>query len=190
VLITQHKGRPGQLPGPEATVPIIVIPQAAASLVQMANVYDLLHNGIFVEPAVKKEELKRAKQAIPTEVEIEHASKLNPSKNAKYKVVDDVKKLKKEDWARVVAVFASGAQWQFTGWPFRGGPAEIFDKICGFHLHYDDEPLHPNIAQWKVHKLAISKTKRYQDRMVTMDFWRILTDFIAAHPEKKRFLFY
>jgi len=108
---SSHKGRPGQLPGPEATVPIIVIPQAAASLVQMANVYDLLHNGIFVEPAVKKEELKRAKQAIPTEVEIEHASKLNPSKNAKYKVVDDVKKLKKEDWARVVAVFASGAQW-------------------------------------------------------------------------------
>ena len=53
---------------PLLAVPIIVIPQAAASLVQMANVYDLLHNGIFVEPAVKKEELKRAKQAIPTEV--------------------------------------------------------------------------------------------------------------------------
>jgi hypothetical protein len=32
----------------------------------------------------------------------------------------------------------------------------------------------------------ISKTKRYQDRSVATDFWQILTDFIAAHPVKKR----
>lgn len=176
--------------GPEAAVPIIIIPQATSSLVQMANVYELLHNGAFVEPAEKKRKDREDKRDPLKEVEIEHAAKLNPSKNAKYRVIDDVKLLKKEDWARVVAVFATGAQWQFTGWPFRGGPAEIFDKICAFHLHYDDEPLNANIKQWKVHRLAVSKTKRYQDRMVIMDFWRILTEFIAAHPEKKRFLFY
>lgn len=57
--------------------------------------------------------------------------------------------------------------------------------VGAYHLHWDDEPLNPNIKEWKITKLKVSKTKRYQDRSTVLDFWHSLRDFIAAHPSKK-----
>ena len=30
--------------------------------------------------------------------------------------------------------------------------------VCAFHLHFDDEALHPNIAQWRTHRLPVRQT--------------------------------
>ena len=53
-------------------------------------------------------------------------------KTIQFKVVDNVSKLTREDWDRVVAVFAQGPSWQFKDWPWDGNPVEIFNK--GFFI--------------------------------------------------------
>ena len=89
------------------------------------------------------------------------------------------------DRKRVVAVFAHGAKWQFQGYPWptpaqifdNSKPAThpiasglLFPSatccdsnvhrvflvvVCAYHLHFDDEPLNPNIKEWKIIKLKV-----------------------------------
>lgn len=59
-------------------------------------------------------------------------------------------------------------------------------SVCAFHLHFDDEALHSNISNWRTHRLPISKSKRHGDRGVVLDFWHILTEFVAARNATKR----
>lgn len=33
-------------------------------------------------------------------------------------------------------------------------------SVCAFHLHFDDEALHPNIMQWRTHRLPVSGNGR------------------------------
>lgn len=65
-------------------------------------------------------------------------------------------------------------------------PSPVFVSVAAFHLHFDDEPLHPNIAAWRTHRLPISKSKRHGDRGVVLDFWHLLTESIAAKNQNKR----
>lgn len=64
---------------------------------------------------------------------------------------------------KVVAVFAHGPDWQFKGWKWGErdgkeiGPAEIFSRCHGFHVHYDNVEVHPNIKQWNVKLLPVSE---------------------------------
>lgn len=44
-----------------------------------------------------------------------HRDKGN-SQSAAYQVLDDPRKLRDEDWDRIVAVFVQGPAWQFKGW--------------------------------------------------------------------------
>lgn len=124
----------------------------------------------------------------PTVHTISRSSYYDASRQVSYQVIDDVSHLKEEDWGRVVAVFVLGAAWQFSDWPKKrwSGPAAIFENVCAFHLHFDDEALHANIAQWRTHRLPISKSKRHGDRGVVLDFWHILTEFVAARNTQKR----
>ena len=40
------------------------------------------------------------------------------TKPVRYRIVNKAPEKKSHDWKRVVAVFVSGANWQFKGWPF------------------------------------------------------------------------
>lgn len=68
-----------------------------------------------------------AKESLIT---LNKASYYDPSKNVRYQVIDSVSQLKSEDWNRVVAVFVSGAAWQFAEWPTKiwANPAAIFEN--------------------------------------------------------------
>ncbi|MNE76014.1 RNA pol II accessory factor, Cdc73 family [compost metagenome] len=87
-------------------------------------------------------------------------------------IIDNVNKLSKEDWSRVIAVFVTGQSWQFRGW-FSEDPTVVLNKIKGFHVKYTDDPVNENIAKWPVTVLDISKnqTKRHMDRTLTRIFW-------------------
>jgi parafibromin len=64
-------------------------------------------------------------------------------RSVKYEVTDKAPHKRSEDWARVVAVFVSGKEWQFKDWPFRGADdgdlVDTFQKIRGFYAMYDTE---------------------------------------------------
>ena len=64
--------------------------------------------------------------------------------------------------------------WQFKGWPWNGNPTEIFSKICGFHIKWDEVSLEKNIANWAVHTIQLSRSKRHLDRAKLMLFWEVL----------------
>mmetsp|Transcript_8233 Transcript_8233/g.12410 ORF Transcript_8233/g.12410 Transcript_8233/m.12410 type:complete len:377 (+) Transcript_8233:65-1195(+) len=170
---------------PNAEVPIIIVPQAITSLINMYNCEDLLDKGAFVNPNTKRQESGSSK---PTQVVFQRKSFSDATKDCKYMVIDNIKELKKEDWVRVVAVFVSGAEWQFKGWPWTD-VAQIFDNVCAFHLHYDDELLNPKIRSWRCHRLTVSKIKRYRDRSMVMDFWQKVTAFVAPRNQVRGLVF-
>lgn len=211
---------PGAPAAPNAGIPILVVPAALSSLINMFNVKQLLENGTsghtmhdtrdeqwlrlivgyahfttrlclplfcsFVSGELLRQQSGGRKPLLHT---ITRSSFYDSSKSVTYHVVDDVSQLRGDaDWNRVVGVFVSGAAWQFADWPKSkwANPAAIFENVAAFHLHFDDEPLHPNVTQWRTHRLPISKSKRHGDRGVVLDFWRILTEFVAARNSTKR----
>lgn len=52
-----------------------------------------------------------------------------------YKVIDDPRNLRPEDWDRVAAVFVQGPTWQFKNWPWGGNPVDIFARSTKFVVH-------------------------------------------------------
>jgi len=150
------------------------------------NASDFLSDGVLIPTSEKR--AQQPSSAKPAQLTLTRPSVFDKSKTVVYSIVDDVSMLKSEaDWNRVVAVFVHGPSWQFTGWPSRwASPAAIFESVCAFHLYYDDEPLNKNIVQWKVHRLCASRTKRYADRSLAMEFWNILTEQMQSRNNKKK----
>ena len=48
-------------------------------------------------------------------------------------------------------------------------------------LRYDDEKPNKNVLSWNVKVLKLSKTKRYLDKPVCLEFWRLLDQFVGVH---------
>ena len=75
---------------------------------------------------------------------------------AQYKVIHDPTLLAPEEWDRVVAVFALGQTWQFKGWPkLWSNPAELFQRVVGFHLILDNKEIDATIQSWNCHVLKV-----------------------------------
>lgn len=97
-------------------------------------------------------------------------------------VIDSTQRLKSEDWARVIAVFAQGAVWQFKGWKY-DKPVELFTHVKGFHLKCEDETVgNPTIKSWNVTTLTVHRTKRYLDIEAVTNFWTKLEAWLSSHP--------
>jgi len=171
----------------ESFIPIIIVPQAPTAVISMYNAESFLNLGVYITGEEAKSQL--GEDGKKKEIGVcERKSYLNPSKNCKFYIMDNVSKITPEMWYRVVAVFATGAEWQFKNWPWKT-PPEIFDNVKGYHLFYDDEALNAKIAKWNIHKLAISKIKRYRDRSVVTDFWESLQTFIHARNNQRQLFF-
>eukprot|EP01006_Ploeotia_vitrea_P039701 TRINITY_DN66366_c3_g6_i1.p1 TRINITY_DN66366_c3_g6~~TRINITY_DN66366_c3_g6_i1.p1 ORF type:complete len:431 (-),score=234.97 TRINITY_DN66366_c3_g6_i1:30-1301(-) len=171
-------------------IPIIIVPSAPTSLLTLENALYFLQNGEYksreeAQALNAKNNISRLSKFIT----IKRSALCDPAAEAIYHVYSDAKLLSKADWDRVVAVFAHGAEWQFSGWPFKS-PAHLFENICGFHVHWNDVPLHKNIAKWNVNKLALGKQKRYQDKSLVLDFWGKVKLFIDARPKLANKLIY
>jgi len=101
--------------------PIIIIPTACISLITMYNVKEILQDLRYVSNEDKRAQDCKRKNEI-------FLARRKEGLTVLYRVVDNLQKLTKADWERVVAVFVIGPSWQFKGWPFNGNPAEIFSK--------------------------------------------------------------
>lgn len=74
-----------------------------------------------------------------------------------YELYDNVKSFTPSDWERVIAVFSNAKDWQFKGWKeWKEDPTEIFSRVCGFYLKYEEEPLPEKIKNWNVKVLNVS----------------------------------
>mmetsp|Transcript_21603 Transcript_21603/g.38336 ORF Transcript_21603/g.38336 Transcript_21603/m.38336 type:complete len:426 (+) Transcript_21603:55-1332(+) len=154
--------------------PIIIVPNAASSLLTIYNAKMFFENKKYIPT----NELKRTISKKPKYVEITKEGASNPEKKVKIIVVDDVRRLSYDEWHQVVAVFVTGATWQFHDFPFKT-PAEVFSRIHGFYLHMKNSKPKKNIDSWNVKKLSISDL-RYQDQATVYAFWKALTPFMQA----------
>ncbi|KAH0550277.1 parafibromin-like [Cotesia glomerata] len=161
--------------------PIIIIPNSNCSLVTMYNIREILEQLKFVT----NEEQKAAGVQKKNQITIQRAKK--DGSMVLYQVIDNIQKLSSADWNRVVSVFVFGPTWQFKGWPFNGGPVEVFSKIKAFHVKYDDEGLDLNIASWSVDIIELSRTKRHSDRAAISKYWEILDSYIARNKPFLKF---
>jgi parafibromin len=119
----------------QKTIPIIIVPASTASAMTLFNIESFLSEGVFIPS-----DFSKTKQSFVT-FQRTKASRVLPAAPGKtvalpltFQVYDSVDKFSKHDWKRVVAVFATGAAWQFShaAWGKRQ-PVEIFnDSECGF----------------------------------------------------------
>ncbi|KAH8340037.1 hypothetical protein KR067_006781 [Drosophila pandora] len=161
--------------------PIIVVPAAVKSLVTLHNVKQLLQDMRYVPV----EQLRQSGVQPSDEVIIERKVQ---GQIVRYRVIDNVSRLTNEEWERVAAVFALGPHWQFKGWPQRGDPANIFHRVCAFHLHFKNSPVARELHNLQVHILSLPQHERHLDCGILMEFWNKLDQHIALHPRQFAFM--
>ncbi|XP_045112686.1 parafibromin-like isoform X2 [Portunus trituberculatus] len=172
-LAPQNKPAPGQQMKKPSRTPIIIVPNSPKSLITMLNAKDLLQDMKFVSLEEKR------KQGTKRETEILIQRPKPGGLTVPYRVTDNPSKLSYADWDRVVAVFAMGPAWQFKGWPNEGNPVEIFNRICAFHIKFEEMNLDGNIAKWAVHVINLSRERRHLDRARFLEFWEKLDRYIT-----------
>eukprot|EP00924_Labyrinthula_sp_SR-Ha-C_P012797 snap_masked-scaffold_93-processed-gene-0.19-mRNA-1 protein AED:1.00 eAED:1.00 QI:0/-1/0/0/-1/1/1/0/369 len=150
----------------EKDKPIIIVP-ALGSVVTIKNVKNLLSQGKLEDEGFKLGSVKEL------EVSFETLS---------FRLVSNIQSLDKEEWRKVVAVFVSGKEWQFKSWKKFKSYAEIFDKILGLYVYFDDEKLPKEVSQWNIIKFPIKKQRRHMDSIQKHRIWQAVMSFIK---EKK-----
>mmetsp|Transcript_22701 Transcript_22701/g.31670 ORF Transcript_22701/g.31670 Transcript_22701/m.31670 type:complete len:460 (-) Transcript_22701:345-1724(-) len=172
--------RPGKMPSDSAQRPIIIVPSGFGVnvLINMFNARKFLVDGVYEtwEDAQKKE---MRKESVMTVLR----SKDRPVP-IKYIVTDKPPPKTSPDWNRVVAVFTTGAKWQFKDWPFKGATegdlVDTFHKVKGFHLKFVDTPQVEIIKDWNVTVIPINRTSRHNDRVSSEIFWKQLDNFLKS----------
>jgi len=158
----------------EHGTPIIIVPSAPTSLITMYNVEKFLQDKQFVEPQeCRRQGVKKEPRIIITR------KRENGKGEMKYCVVDSVDRFQESEWNKVVAVFTCGASWQFKGWKW-SNPTELFSKIRGFYLQYQDDILKEPVKDWNVKVLKVEKNKRHHDIQTVLEFWNELDRYMGS----------
>ena len=105
-------------------------------------------------------------------------------KDLMFEICSNVRKFNKGDWKRVVAVFVEGDDWEFSDWPKNENPSTILQKVKGYYMKYNNNPVNKNIKKWNVQTLEISRNKRHLDVSIQNKFWSSLSEFLSA-PRKR-----
>ena len=179
--------------------PIIIVPQSFTTLLNSTNVEDFLIKSCFVSVEEKRQQgvqrvgnqtLSRALNATSARRAIVASGK-TPVMNLDFKVVDNpAKVLKEEDWDSVVAVFATGQDWQFKDWQ-KGynTPVDLFSKVLGIHLVMEGAPVHANIEKWNCKVLTVHPYERQKDQIIVAAFWDAFDHFLRVNrPEHCKYL--
>jgi len=163
--------------------PIIIVPSALRSLITTINATSFLQDGRYMSnTALKQKGIVKKPRLTIKAFPIANPTPGNP---ILYDVIDNPMILKPIEWRRVVCVFAFGPEWQFKGWKY-SNPVELFNRTCGFFLHFADEKVHENIKKWSVKPIAISRgeEKRHEDKKIIWEFWKALDHFVALKRSK------
>ncbi|XP_046866324.1 parafibromin [Drosophila willistoni] len=165
----------------KTVLPIIVVPKALTSMVTLHNAKQLLQDMRYVSV----DEMRQKGSQYLEEVIIERRVQ---GDILRYRVIDNVSRLKENEWNQVAAVFALGPHWQFKGWPHKGDPADIFHHVCAFHLHFKDSPIHKDLRNMQVNELSLPKYERHMDCGILMEFWNKLDQHIAHNHQQFAFM--
>ena len=87
-------------------------------------------------------------------------------KEITFELINNVRKLEKNDWKKVVAVFVKGDDWEFNDWPKNETIINIFLKVKGFHVKYNDLPKTENVKKWNVKILEVKSFKIIKFRFI------------------------
>ena len=162
--------KPIQTKKPKTKIPIIIIPAGLQSSISLFNANDFLINKKYIETTPLSSK--------PLSVTITRQSS-NHNTPLQYMITDSVDNFTSSDWDRVVAVFASGHEWQFKNWKVTK-PVDVFDKWIGFCLLFNDEIVKECVKGWNVKVLSIHRNKRHLDGQIVFDFWNYLDDYIST----------
>jgi hypothetical protein len=151
--------------GHETAQSIIIVPSGQQPLITMLNIKSFVESGTFVsQEELRKQGIVRKPSA---RLQICHRGQW-------YTFTDQPTQLSAEEWKRVVVVVCQGATWQFKGWPFPGGPAQLFAAIRGVYFYYEDEQIPSVVRQWAVKCIPIHRHRRYTDEGAAREFWSMI----------------
>ena len=165
----------------EGAMPLIIVPAGyGKALFNMYNVAEFLANEKLVTwDSVHKSGGKKHSNIV-------FKRRYKRDRSIKYEVTDKAPDKRSPDWARVVAVFVSGKEWQFKNWPFKGADdgdlVDCFQKVKGFYAQYDTDKAEDIIKKWNVKTLRFQKNVRHGDRAQFEAFWAD----VDAHLELRR----
>eukprot|EP00033_Pygsuia_biforma_P001915 GCRY01002136.1.p1 GENE.GCRY01002136.1~~GCRY01002136.1.p1 ORF type:complete len:460 (-),score=80.91 GCRY01002136.1:47-1426(-) len=160
---------------PAVAVPIIILPTAVTSLITAYNIADFLENGHFVPAAEKRKAGKKPTTPFLITRTLSNGCKIQ------YQIVDNIKRLSRADWARVVSVFALGPAWQFKDWP-NPDPVMVFSQVLGVHVKWADVKIDPNVSRYNIKVLEVSRQNRHLDKIVVYKFWQLLDAQMQGKP--------
>lgn len=167
-----HKPEHGTSKSTVQKDPIILIPSAASSIFTISNIKQFLEEAKYLNP----------KDLPNTQKDLVTAFKKfdRISKPVKFLIVNNTKLFTQpEYWDRVVAVFTTGHEWQFTNYQW-SNPAELFQHCKGFYFHFSGDLVPRNAEQWNVQKIELDKNKRFKDVEVSRFFWNIIERELLA----------
>ncbi|CAB3409305.1 unnamed protein product [Caenorhabditis bovis] len=157
--------------------PIIVVPAALNTMINMYNARDILQHLTFVPSETRR----NATNKKPTDLVLQRTKS---GQTYNIRVIDNVDRLASEDWDRIIAIFAMGVAWQFKGWKWNGNPTVIFNNIPAFHLYYDNDKPTAQVQNWNVHKIPVAVTKRHMDKARFSQMWETIENFCRKNkPE-------
>jgi parafibromin len=163
---------------PDASLdPIILVPNAndAKAMLHASNAVKFLQDGEYVDD--------RSSRTRQFNVE---RNKFDGNGKVSY-LVSDGSRMHAKDWDRVVCVVVNGTEWQFKSFPSElQTPANLFSRVKGYFLRYEDDPAPATVRSWNVAQLTISKPRRHLDQAASKRFWEELEQFIhTTRPEIK-----
>lgn len=186
--------KPGTQGGTDAKkkvsrTPIIIIPAAMTSLITAYNARPFLQDFKYESTADRRKLADANEKAGDFVVQRKKVLANGEQISVGYRIINNVGKLEPRDWERVVAVFVQGPKWQFKGWPWNadGAVEEIFNKTCGFHVRFANQPMEPNIKNWQVKVMELPANSRHQDAAMIRTFWKELEVWISKHKSQLRF---
>ncbi|GLJ33880.1 hypothetical protein SUGI_0681480 [Cryptomeria japonica] len=164
-------------------VPIIIVPSASQTLLNMYNAKDFLEDGVYYTPDSKAKDMVKKPECVTIQ------KKINKDKGVStFEIRDKPSAFSIEDWSRVVAVFVLGKDWQFKDWPFKDH-IEIFNKLIGFYLRFEDDSVESAkvVKQWNVRIISLSKHRRHQDKAAALEIWDRLEEFMRSRRSNSNF---
>ena len=168
---------------PVAGNPIIVVPNAMTSVINMINAGIFLgKEGVYLNREQAMTNPGAGKRGGAVTITRKLAPRLG-GVEITYEIIDNpATRLKKDEWNRVVAVICQGASWQFKGWRY-SDPVDLFSRTFGFYVGLEGAVPPSELQGWNVKTGKVSRDRRGLDNVCLASFWNGLEEFMAVHKQ-------
>eukprot|EP01071_Lankesteria_metandrocarpae_P006265 Lankesteria_metandrocarpae@DN4298_c0_g1_i1.p1 len=155
--------------------PIIIVPtEPSVSIVNIHNAVDFFNKGHFVDMSTAPPVSNRQGDYL-------EVARVIRGKTLKFRLLpsSELYKLSGDRWRAVVAVVASGADWQFKGWPFKTF-YDVFRTLRGFHFAYENTEIAKNVLKWNCQVFRLHRDRQHTHVSAQNEFWKSLEAFLQT----------